>query len=237
MIIGRIPVLEALRAGKRTAHRLYVLESARDIEAIRAAAGGTPLEALSRRELDSRAGGENHQGVILEVSPLPRLQLDEWLEKCTDPEAFLVVLDEIEDPQNFGAITRSAAACGAVAVLFGKDRAAPVSPAAAKAAAGAFEHVDLIQVPNIPRALDQLKAGGFWVAGLAGDAPQVLWEGRLTGRIALVIGNEGRGMRRLVQSKCDLLLRIPMTGAITSLNASVSAGIALAECRRQRWVG
>jgi 23S rRNA (guanosine2251-2'-O)-methyltransferase len=119
-------------------------------------------------------------------------------------------------------------------VLFGKHRSAPVSATAAKTAAGAMEHIDLVQATNLKRGMQALKDQGFWVAGLDADAGQLLWQADLRGRIVLVIGSEGSGMRRTVRDACDFLLRIPLTGAITSLNASVSAAIALAECVRQR---
>jgi len=140
----------------------------------------------------------------------------------------------VQDPHNLGAVVRSAAACGAAGVLFAKDRSAPLSPAAVKAAAGAMEYVDLVQATNLARALGVLKKAGFWVAGLEAEGAKVLWDADLGGRMALVVGSEGKGIRRLVREQCDLLVRIPLTGPITSLNASVSAGIALAECVRQR---
>jgi len=146
----------------------------------------------------------------------------------------VVALDGVEDPHNFGAIVRSAAACGACAVLFGKDRAAPISAVSVKSAAGGMEYVDLVQATNLVRSLDALKKAGCWIAALDAEAPQDLWDADLTGRIVLVIGSEGKGIRRLVNEHCDLHLRIPLRGPITSLNASVSAAIALAECLRQR---
>jgi 23S rRNA (guanosine2251-2'-O)-methyltransferase len=178
--------------------------------------------------------GAAHQGVVLEADPLPVCRAEEWAAGAFADDAIVLVLDGVEDPHNFGAIVRSAAACGARAVLFGKDRAAPISPVAVKSAAGAMEYVELVRATNVARALELLKGAGFWCAALAADAPQVLWEVDLTGRIALVVGSEGKGIRRLVRERCDMSLRIPITGAITSLNASVSAAVALAECLRQR---
>ncbi len=236
-VMGRIPVLECLRARRRKALQLFLLESARDLGEIRAAAGHIPVREVSRQELEKLAEGGSHQGVVLFANPIPVRPLNEWLAGKIAPDAVLVILDCIEDPQNFGAIVRSAAACGAAGVMFAKDRSAPISPSAVKAAAGAMEYIDLIQVPNIARAADQLKKHDFWVAALMPDSPQVLWEADLKGRIALVVGNEGKGVRPLVEKQCDLRLRIPLTGAITSLNASVSTAIALAECVRQRYKG
>ncbi len=233
-IAGRIPVLESLRAGKRQARRLFLLRGAKGLDAIREAAAGIPIEERPRAELDQLAAGTQHQGVVLEATALPLLTLEGWLEKPLPPDAVIAVLDEIEDPHNFGAIVRSASALGAHGVLFGKRRAAPISLASCKTAAGAMEHMDLVEVTNIARGLEQIKEAGFWVAGFDADAPQTLWEADLSGRVALVIGSEGKGIRRLVGEKCDYHLRIPIDGPITSLNASVSAALALAECLRQR---
>jgi len=233
-IAGRIPVLECLRAKKRPARRLFVLASAKGLDDILEEAGGIPIEERSRGELDNLVDGMVHQGVVLEADPLPLMNEKEWLGQPLPSDAVAVVLDGVEDPHNFGAIVRSASALGASGVFFGKRRAAPLSPAAVKSAAGAVEHIDLVEVTNITRALGALKEAGFWVAGFDADAPQTLWEADLGGKIALVIGSEGEGMRRLVQETCDFLVRIPLSGAITSLNASVSAAIALAECRRRR---
>jgi 23S rRNA (guanosine2251-2'-O)-methyltransferase len=233
-VVGRIPVLECLRARKRRPHRLYLLEGAKGLDAIREAAGGVPIEERPRRELDQMLPDTTHQGVALKADPLPIHHSDNWSSRDFAPDAVVVALDEIEDPHNFGAIVRSAAACGAVGVLFGKHRSAPISPASMKAAAGAMEYIDLVQATNLVRALEDMKEAGFWVAGLDADAPQLLWDANLSGRIVLVVGSEGKGIRRLVNETCDLRLRIPLQGPITSLNASVSAAIALAECLRQR---
>ncbi len=233
-VAGRIPVLECLRAGKRRAHRLYLLEGGRDLGPFRAAAGGLSIQECARRDLDVLAEGAVHQGVVLEADPLPLHEPALWLARETSPNAIVVALDGVEDPHNFGAIVRSAAAFGAQAVLFAKDRAAPVSPASVKSAAGAMEYVDLIQATNLARALEQFQKAGFWAVALDADGSQSLWEADLGGRVVLVIGAEGTGLRRLVRERCDFLLRIPIAGPITSLNASVSAAVALAECVRQR---
>jgi 23S rRNA (guanosine2251-2'-O)-methyltransferase len=227
-------VFECLRARKRTARRLFVLRGAKDIDAIRRTAGAVPIEECDRAGLDALAGGVAHQGVILEADPLPVLSERDLPRIPYSPDAVVVVLDGIEDPHNFGAIVRSAAACRAAAVVFGKDRAAPISPAAVKSAAGAMEYIPLVAATNLVRAIDALKQAGFWIAALDAAAPQLLWEADLSGRVALVIGSEGKGLRRLVRERCDFHLRIPLSGPITSLNASVSAAIALAECLRQR---
>lgn len=233
-VLGRIPVLESLRAKKRRARRLFVLHGAQGLEDILEAAAGVPVEQRPRQELDQLADGAVHQGVILEASPLPLLNGDDWMRGTFGPEAIVVLLDGVEDPHNFGAIVRSAAACGASAVVFGKHRAAPVSPASVKSAAGAMEYIDLVQATNLVRVIQGLQEAGFWVAGLDAAGDTVLWKADLKGRVALVVGSEGAGLRRLVREACDFHVRIPLTGPISSLNASISAAIALAECVRQR---
>jgi 23S rRNA (guanosine2251-2'-O)-methyltransferase len=221
---------------KRKAHRLFVLHDAKGLEAIRdaAAAAGVPVTESSRSDLDLLLPESVHQGVALQADPVPVLNAEVWARSALPPDAVVVALDGVEDPHNFGAIVRSAAACGASAVLFGKDRAAPISPVAVKTAAGGMECIDLVQATNLVRSLDALKKAGCWITALDANASQNLWDADLTGRIVLVIGSEGKGIRRLVKEHCDLHLKIPLRGPITSLNASVSAAIALAECLRQR---
>lgn len=234
IVVGRIPVLESLRAGKRVPIRLHLYKGLRDVESILEAAAGLEVRRHdSRRELDRLSGGVLNQGVVLETGPLPVLTLDHWLERAPH-NPLVVVLDEIEDPQNAGAIVRTAAGFGASAVVFGRDRAAPLSPAMVKASAGGVEYIDLVRVPNIARAIGSLKENGIQTTGLAGEATASIWEINFTGPSALVIGSEGRGLRRLVRDSCDRLAAIPMSGYISSFNASVSAAIAIAECARQR---
>jgi len=233
-VIGRIPVLECLRAKKRPARRLFLLRGGKGLESIRRAANQIPVEDCSRSDFDDLPKGANHQGVVLEDAPIPRVTLDEWLTWPISSDAVVVVLDGVEDPHNFGAIVRSAAACGANGIVFGKDRSAPLSAVTMKSAAGAVEYIDLIEVTNLVRAVDALKQAGFWIARLDAQADQDLWDADLQGRVGLVIGSEGKGVRRLVAKHCDLPLRIPLTAPITSLNASVSAAVTLAECLRQR---
>lgn len=233
-VAGRIPVLEALRAKKRPPRKLYFLRSARGLGPVHEAASGVRAEACSRADLDALVGGVAHQGVVLEADPLPVLKAESWVKGAFPRDALAVILDGIEDPHNFGAIVRSAAACGACGVVFGKDRAAPVSPASLKSAAGAMEHIDLVRATNLVRCLERLQRAGFWIAALDPEASQSLWDADLTGPVGLVVGSEGKGIRRLVRERCDLRLRIPVAGPIATLNASVSAAIALAECLRQR---
>jgi len=212
------------------------MRGAKDIGYIRKVAAKVPVEERSRQDLDAQAGGVAHQGVLLEADPLPIHKIETWAHAPFPDDAIVAILDGVEDPHNFGAIIRSAAACDARGVVFGKKRAAPLSTAAVKSAAGGVEYIDLVQAVNLVRSIELLKEAGFWIAALDAGAPKVLWEADLKGRIGLVIGGEGKGIRRLVREHCDLHLRIPLTGPITSLNASVSAAIALAECLRQRTI-
>lgn len=227
-------MLECLRARRRKPRRLYILKGAKGIEDILAAAAGVPIEERPRIQLDQLTEGGVHQGVVLEADPLPVHRLEDWVRRDFPSDAVVLVLDGVEDPHNFGAIVRSAAACGVHGVIFGKDRAAPISPASMKSAAGAMEYVDLVLAANVVRALELLKGAGFWVTGLDAEGEKRLWDADLAGRVVLVVGSEGRGMRRLVAETCDFTVNIPLSGPITSFNASVSAAIALVECMRQR---
>lgn len=234
LVAGRIPVLECLRAKKRNARRLLYLPSATGLEEIREAARGVDAEPRDRNALDQLTGGVPHQGVVLQADPLPLLPLEGWMKKhAAAASQCAVLLDGIEDPHNFGAIVRSATAFGATGILFGKDRAAPLSVAALKSAAGAMEHIDLVEIANLARAMSVMKEAGFWTSGLDAAGDRLLWQGDLRGKCLLIIGGEGKGIRRIVLEGCDFVLRIPIEGAITSLNASVSAAVALAEWKRQ----
>jgi 23S rRNA (guanosine2251-2'-O)-methyltransferase len=234
LVYGRNSVLECLRAGRRRARKLLLLKGGEDLDTIRAAAAGVLVEETSRAELDRLSHGGVHQGVVLEADPLPVLDLKSWLAKPLGKNAVVLLLDGVTDPHNLGAIVRSAAAMGASAIVLPEDRAAPITATAVKAASGAIEHIDLVRVTNLTRCILQLKDHEFWIAALDPDGDKTLWEADLGGRIGIVIGSEGKGLRRLVKESCDFAVRIPLPGPIPSLNASVSAAIALAECLRRR---
>ncbi len=234
LVFGRNSVLECLRAGRRRALALHLLAGGEDLDAIREAARGVTSIETSRAELDRLAKGGVHQGVVLEADPLPLYDLKTWLAKPLAKDAVVVILDGVTDPHNLGAIARSAAAMGAAALVLPEDRAAPLTPTAIKAASGAMEHIDIVRVTNLSRAIGQLKEHEFWIAALDPEGDKTLWEADLGGRIGIVIGSEGSGLRRLVRESCDFAVRIPLPGPIHSLNASVSAAIALAECLRRR---
>ena len=177
--------------------------------------------------------GAVHQGLAAKVHPLPDRGIEDVIADAESLEsAHVMILDQVTDPQNVGAILRSAAAFGALAVVLTERHAAPESGALAKAASGALEHVPLIRVANLARALELLKKGGFWIAGLAAEGPKTLAEAKLTGKVGLALGAEGPGLRRLTREHCDLLVRLPTGGAIDHLNVSNAAAVALYELVR-----
>ena len=201
---------------------------------------GVPLRQADRGELDRLAGGTGHQGIVALGSAPAALgegELDELLGSLGRPP-FLLVLDGVQDPRNLGACLRSADAAGVDAVIAPRDRAAGLTPAACKVASGAAESVPFVQVTNLARTLRHLREGwGVQVVGTAGEADTLLYEADLTGPLALVMGGEEKGLRRLTREQCDQLVRLPMAGVVESLNVSVAAGIALFEAVRQRAAG
>ena len=198
---------------------------------------GIDVEERERSQLDALAGeGARHQGVVAITGEFAYADLDELLDELEARKVvpLLVVLDGVQDPRNLGAIVRSAHALGAHGVVVGKDRAAPVTPAAVKASAGASEHLPVARVVNVARALETLKERGVWTVGaVVREAPEPSAVD-LTGPIALVLGAEARGLRPLVERGCDHKVQIPMVGRVASLNVSVAAGILLHEAVRQR---
>ena len=192
-----------------------------------------PTEALDRRALERLTRGGVHQGVAAHLERVAAYTLEELVRDSATP-ALLVVLDGIEDPQNVGAILRSADAAGASGVILQARHAAPLDGATAKASAGAVSHVRIATVVNISRALEELKELNVWTVGLEAEAPESYDAVDLTLPTAIVLGGEGTGLRRLVRETCDRLVSIPMSGAVSSLNVSVAAGVTLFEAARQR---
>ena len=197
---------------------------------------GIPVQARSTGELDAAAEGGVHQGVVARVRPAPMLDEHRLLDlvEALDRPAFLLVLDGVTDPHNLGACLRTADAAGVDCVIAPRDRAAGLTPTARKVAAGAAETVPFAQVTNLVRCLEHLKQAGVWVVGTAGEATDLLHDVDLTGPLAVVMGAEGDGMRRLTREACDRLIRLPMAGAVESLNVSVATGVVLYEAVRQR---
>jgi len=207
---------------------------ARDLKE-RAEAAGLKVQRVGNESLAKLAGDVAHQGVVATVRPLKPWDeeaLIASLSTLADP--LLLVLDGVTDPHNLGACLRTADAAGVSAVILPKDRSASIDAVARKVAAGAAEFVPTVPVTNLARALSRLKKNGVWVAGLDGEADQTLYAADLNRPLALVLGAEGEGMRRLTRDSCDFLVRIPMSGQVESLNVSVAAGIALFEAGRQR---
>ncbi|HEX7381967.1 MAG TPA: 23S rRNA (guanosine(2251)-2'-O)-methyltransferase RlmB [Nevskiaceae bacterium] len=202
----------------------------------RAQRAGVPVRRVPRAELDLRAPGLRHQGVLA-AADAATVDGGEALEVAATPDRLLLALDGVTDPHNLGACLRSAEAAGAAAVLVPRDRAAGLTPVARKAAAGAAERVPVAFVTNLSRSLETLKASGHWVVGLTGEAEKSLYDVDLRGPLVLVVGAEGSGLRRLTRERCDRLVRIPMRGGIASLNVSVAAAVCLYEAFRQRLAG
>jgi 23S rRNA (guanosine2251-2'-O)-methyltransferase len=220
--------------------RNVVTDSRRDDPRMReimqlATAAGTRLSRADAKAIASRVGNVSHQGVYAEVDPLPPWHEDELVDAVAAQAAPLVlVLDGVQDPHNLGACLRSADACGAVAVVVPKDRAASVNPTVRKVAAGAAETTPVATVTNLSRTLKLLKEAGLWIVGADMAGEKLAWEADLAGPLALVLGGEGDGMRELTRKNCDFLVRLPQLGSVESLNVSVAAGMLLYETRRQR---
>ena len=240
-IFGRNSVLEALKTG-RTINKIWMQKgeqkgSVREIAAL-AIEQRIAVQMVERGKLDKMFPHENHQGVAASIASADYVEwqdiVDQARAKGEDP--FLVILDELEDPHNLGAILRSVDAVGAHGVIIPKRRAVPLTEGVAKASAGAIEHVPVARVSNIVQVIEELKKQGVWVAG-ANMNGQLMHKQDLTGPLAIVIGSEGKGLGKLVSESCDYIVSIPMQGKINSLNASVAAGVLLYEAYRQRTAG
>lgn len=196
---------------------------------------GVSVQFCHRKVLDEKVNGEQHQGIVARAKPAKTLDesdLDRLLETTASP--LLLVLDGVTDPHNIGACLRTADAAGAHALIVPKDKSGGLTGTARKVACGAAEVVPFIQVTNLARTLKQLQEKGVWVVGTAGEAEQLIYDCKLAGPMALVMGAEGKGMRRLTRETCDELVKLPMAGSVSSLNVSVATGICLYEIVRQR---
>jgi len=240
VIYGVNPVRELLRSDAEVAELWLVEGGTRgaafaELERL-ARRGDAKVRAAPRAKLDRLAGTDRHQGVVAVVADFRYADLDELLAaaQASGRPPLLVVLDGVEDPHNLGAIIRSAHALGAHGVIIPKDRAVGVTPAVAKASAGAVERCPVARVTNVAQCLEALKEAGIWSVALAADADRPLGAMDLKGPTALVLGSEGEGLRPLVRKTCDLAAKIPMTGDLDSLSVSASAAVALYEAARQR---
>ncbi len=238
IIAGRNPVTEALRSGRPIESILIAkgeLNGSVKVIAAKAKSMKIPVKETDRKKLDNMCGGAVHQGVVAIAAIKEYSSIDDIFElaRSKNEPPFIIVLDEIEDAHNLGAIIRTAECAGAHGVIIPKRRAAGLSYAVGKTSAGAYEYMHIARVTNISTTLDELKERGCWIYG-ADMSGAVYSENNLKGAAALVIGSEGNGLGRLVREKCDVILSLPMCGRINSLNASVAAGILMYEFTRQR---
>lgn len=237
IISGRNPVREAILSGNKTINKILLSQTARGTaieEIIRLARERQiPLHHVPPERLDTLSD-KNNQGVVAELSPIVYLELpDLWTKIKTAEKPLVVIFDGIEDPHNVGAIIRSAVTFGANGIIIGKWRQAGLTETVSRTSAGAVEHIPIARVTNIPQCINDLKELGFWVAGAEAGNKNVEEE-KFSFPLALVIGSEGQGLHRLVKERCDMLISIPQTSAISSLNASCAAAVLLYEIFKQK---
>jgi 23S rRNA (guanosine2251-2'-O)-methyltransferase len=241
ILYGRHAVRESLRAGRRRPYKLMLAEGVRQTDIIGQIASlaeqaGIPVNRTTRHDLD-QIGNIHHQGVALETSDFPHTPLDDILAAAqSSPDVpLLLLLDRLQDPQNVGSLMRTAEAVGVSGVVIQRRRAVGITPAVVNASSGAVEHLRVAQVTNLVSTIDRLKTQDVWVAGLeAVPGAQQINRADLSGPLALVVGSEGQGLRRLVRERCDFLVQLPMRGQVRSLNASVAAAVALYQVLWQR---
>jgi 23S rRNA (guanosine2251-2'-O)-methyltransferase len=229
-VYGRRAVREALR-GRREVLELWATERAQKSEAWLRELERPRVQVKPERELSEAVGTRDHQGVLAWCEPYR--YADGW-ELAGEERPLLACLDQVTDPRNLGAVIRSAEGAGATGVVVPAHGAATVTPAVARASAGAVEHLPVAVVPNLARYLGEVKRGDLWIYAAAGDAKQTMWQTDLSGGVALVFGAEGKGIRPLVRRTCDDAVSIPLNGHVESLNVSVAAALLLYEARRQR---
>ncbi|GCE25642.1 23S rRNA (guanosine(2251)-2'-O)-methyltransferase RlmB [Dictyobacter alpinus] len=239
-IWGRNPVSETLQSGRHV-QRLLLAEGVRDAPAIAAILKEAnqrhiPVDVVPRHRLDQISHGAVHQGCIAQVEERTYAGLDDILALAEKKQEapFILILDAIQDVNNLGSLLRTAEAAGVHGVVIPEHRAAEVNATVVKTSAGATEHILIAQETNITRVIDTLKEQNIWVVGLAGEGKTLYTQANLTGPLALVVGNEGKGLGRLVREHCDVLIKLPMFGRVNSLNAAVAGSISLYEALRQR---
>lgn len=239
LIIGRNPVIEALKSGRGISGVIIQKGASGSIAKVYdlAKKKGIKIEQTEKTELDKLCKGKGHQGVVAFAAARSFADMKDIYKRVEagGENALIVILDELEDPHNLGAIMRSAECAGACGIIISKHNSCGLTETVAKTSAGAIEYMPCVQVTNIAKTIDELKKNGFWIA--ACDMNGSLYtEADMRGKLALVIGNEGKGIRQLVKSKCDFVVSIPMLGKINSLNASNAAAIIMYEVLRQRSV-
>lgn len=240
ILYGIHPVTEALSARRRSIYEIYLQKENKSGRLARLASladqKGIRVKTVRSGELMTMVSGGGHQGVAAKVDLYPLTAVSDIL-AATEAKGrphFLIILDSVLDPQNLGAIIRSALCVGIDGVIMPKDRSAPITPAVSKASAGALEHINLSRVTNLVQTIKQCKNSGAWILGLDKDAKRSIYDGDMTGSIAIVLGGEQKGIRPLVKKNCDFLVSIPQLGALNSLNASVAAAVTMYEALRQR---
>lgn len=239
IIEGRNAVIEALKSNK-TIEQIFVAngEISGSINTVLKLAKEKRIviKHVDRKKLDRLSQTGSHQGVIAQVTPYEYCSVEDILEFAREKveNEFIIILDQIEDPHNFGSIIRTAETCGVHGIIIPKRRNVGVTPTVYKTSAGAVEHMKIAKVSNINSTIDELKENGIWVYGADMQGESYCFDSKLNGRVALVIGSEGKGMSKLTKDKCDVLLKIPMVGKISSLNASVAGGILMYEVLKQR---
>ncbi len=239
LVYGLHSVSALLRRHPERVLRVYLQQGRADAKAEEleqlARAAGSRVERIEAARLRQRLGNVVHQGVVAEIRPLEPWHEAQLLQKVASrTDALLLALDGVQDPHNLGACLRTADACGVLALLVPRDRAAPLNATARKIASGAAESTPVVTVTNLSRTLALLKEAGLWIVGAEADAPQTAAQIDLTGGRVLVLGAEGRGLRTLTRRHCDWLARLPSQGTVESLNVSVAAGMLLYEALRQR---
>ena len=240
ILYGIHSVYEVLVAKRRRVYEIFLekeKQSKRLTQLVSiASTRGILQKTLTAGELKTMVGAVGHQGVAARVSPFPMTAAADMLPRfqAKDRKHFLLMLDNVLDPQNLGAIIRTALCVGVDGIVLPKDRSASPTPSVSKASAGALEHIRLIGVTNLVKTIKECKNNGLWIYGLQKDAKQSIYASDLTGSIAMVLGGEQKGIRPLVGKNCDFLVSIPQQGPVDSLNASVAAGIAMYESFRQR---
>ena len=239
LIEGRNAVIEALKSDRTIEYILIAkgdLVGSISVVLALAKEKGIVTKEVDRRKLDEMSQTSSHQGVMAVVTPYKYFGLNDIFKYAEErgEKPFIIILDEIEDPHNFGSIIRTAEVCGAHGIIIPKRRNVGATPTVYKTSAGAIEHVKIAKVTNINATIEEIKERGVWVYGADMEAENYIFDTDFTGAVALVIGSEGKGISKLTKEKCDVLVKIPMVGKITSLNASVAGGIIMYEIMKQK---
>jgi 23S rRNA (guanosine2251-2'-O)-methyltransferase len=240
VLFGFHPVFEAMQAGRRSIETIFLADEKRSARAARienlAVQKGLSIQRIASSKLEELSAQQIHKGIGAKVAPYPLATLDDILQSAGEPdrESFVLLLDGIKDPQNLGAILRTALCAGVHGVVIPKDRCAQPTPTVSKASAGALEHIRLARVTNMVNIIKELKREGLWIVGTDAGAPVSIFDSDLGGPLALVIGGEEKGIRPLVKKNCDFLFSIPQVGRLNSLNASAAAAVALYEIFRRK---